>query len=67
MESVQSSTISAVGYSEADNVMTVAFKNGSTYTYQGVPQKTYQAFLDSESKGKYFNRNIRGQFDYLKR
>ena len=66
MISVTSSTIRAVDYSELDNVLTVEFNNGSTYTYQGVPKETYQAFLDSDSKGKFFNRNIRAHYEYKK-
>lgn len=66
METVTSSTINAVGYEESNNILKVNFKNGSTYVYQNVPKTVYQEFLTSESKGKFFNRNIRGQYEYQK-
>ena len=33
-----------------------------TYECEGVEQEDYDAFKDSESKGKHFNKAIKGNF-----
>jgi len=34
------------------------------YRYFDFPRRQYQAFLEADSKGRYFGRNIRGRFRY---
>ena len=36
--------------------------NGKRYDYFGVPPDTYGAFKNAVSKGRFFNRQIRGHF-----
>ncbi len=36
---------------------------GKTYGFCGVPERIYDSFEGASSKGAFFNRNIRGQFD----
>jgi hypothetical protein len=36
------------------------------YWYADVPESTFFAFLRAGSKGKYFNKNIRGEFDFAR-
>lgn len=36
--------------------------NGKRYDYLGVPPDTYGAFRAAFSKGRFFNRHIRGHF-----
>ena len=38
--------------------------NGKRYDYQGVPPETYDAFRHAFSKGRFFNRHIRGRFTF---
>ena len=59
---VESSNIAAVGYE--GNVLTVAFKNGSVYTYAGVPLTIYQSLLNAPSKGQYLAKEIKGKFPH---
>ena len=40
--------------------------NGTWYGYCGVPDSVVQAWLRAESKGKYFNSAIKGQYDCRK-
>ena len=61
MQELDSSVVSAAGYSR---VLEVAFNSGRVYQYFDVDESVYQAFLASESKGKYFNAHIRGKFPY---
>jgi hypothetical protein len=38
--------------------------NGKRYDYLCVPPETYSALCNAFSKGRYFNRHIRGHFDF---
>lgn len=42
----------------------VSFIRGSTYRYEEVPEPLYLRFLSSKSKGKFFNRWIKGRFKF---
>lgn len=60
-QEVESSVISAVGHTR---VLEIEFESGRLYQYFDVPEDIYLAMLESESKGKYFNQNIRNKFPY---
>lgn len=59
---VQSSNIAAAGYNAATKTMDVQFKNGSRYSYADVPQDVFDDFLSADSKGQFFNTNIKSRF-----
>lgn len=59
-----SSTIASAGYSPEQEVLELRFQSGALYRYVGVPQPVHGALLAAESKGRFFNRAIRGQFGY---
>lgn len=50
---VRSSNVESAGYDPAQSRMVVKFKSGGVYAYDQVPWSTYQAFLDSKSKGTF--------------
>lgn len=56
---VDSSTIESIGFE--DDVLVVEFKNGHIYAYS-MQQERFEEFAAAESKGAYFNREIRGKF-----
>lgn len=58
MITVNSSTISAIGYDEQSATMIIEFKNNSAYEYYDVPQFEFDALMASDSKGSYANKNI---------
>lgn len=60
-QAVESSVVRAAGYSR---VLEIEFESGRVYQYFDVAEEIYQAFLESDSKGKYFNAHIRGKFPY---
>lgn len=62
MRATESSNIAAIGYQPASRQLRVQFKSGGLYQYSGVPQRTHKAFDGAPSKGKYFARNIRGEY-----
>jgi hypothetical protein len=56
---VQSTAISAVGHTR---VLEIQFTSGKVYQFFGVPEDLYVAFLESGSKGQFFNKHIRGKY-----
>ncbi len=61
---VESTTLATVAYDEVRALLQLEFCSGAVYLYLGVPAAVHQALLDAPSKGKYFNRAIRGRFSY---
>lgn len=74
IEVQNSSSVAAIGW-EADDegvddpitegsplatgTLTVRFTNGRTYTFDDVPEQTFNDLRDAPSVGTYFARNIR--------
>jgi hypothetical protein len=66
MISVQSSNMDKIGYDEVKQELFIRFKNGSTYKYNGVPASIWEELQSSESKGKYLNANVKGEYRFEK-
>ena len=60
---VASSNIDSIGFD--DNGLIIRFKSGSMYQYGDVDLALYNEFLNSESKGKFFNTKIKSK-TYIK-
>lgn len=60
---VESSNIAAVAYDTAAKVLYVKFRSKAVYSYAGVLSKTAAAFLDAESKGKFFDQEVKDKFE----
>ncbi|WP_409339851.1 KTSC domain-containing protein [Ornithobacterium rhinotracheale] len=41
----------------------INFRSGYTYVYHRVPKSVFNGLLRAPSKGKFFNRYIRGRFE----
>lgn len=63
LEPVVSSNVAAIGYDVKWMVLTVQFKNGGTYEYQGVPPSVYEALRTAESIGGYLAKHIKPKFE----
>lgn len=61
---VESSSIESVGYEK--NVLEVSFRNGGLYQYFDVPEEAVLALMRAESKGRFFNQEIRGRYPATK-
>jgi KTSC domain len=59
---VQSSTVRSVRYDHDGRALDVTFMSGKTYRYLNVPLEVYVDFIDAESKGGFFNDNIKDAF-----
>jgi hypothetical protein len=49
-------------YARAAGDLALRLKNGTTYIYKNVDNKTFKGFLDADSKGHYFGTSIRNKF-----
>jgi hypothetical protein len=59
---VQSSVLASVLYVRQLRRLEVEFRSGEFYQYFDVPEQNYNELLTTESKGRYFNANIRNRF-----
>lgn len=57
---VQSTTIQAVGYE--NGLLVIAFHSGESYSYQGVSELVYHAFITAPSIGSFYVRSIKGKY-----
>jgi hypothetical protein len=56
---VESGSLAAVGYDEAERVLEIEFQHGGVYVYENVPKGVYEELLAADSKGRYFLDSIR--------
>ena len=61
---VESSNIKQVGW--LNDTMRVVFSSGRIYDYVKVPKHVFKYFLESESKGKFFNNKILNKFTFVR-
>jgi hypothetical protein len=59
---VESSVLASVLYLPSLRRLEIEFRSGPSYQYSDVPESTYNELLTAESKGAYFNANIRNRF-----
>jgi len=65
-ETPESTNISRFRYETETLTLEIEFKNNNVYQYFDVPEPTYVAFCQADSKGKFFSQNIRGVFRYAR-
>lgn len=61
---VESTTLRSAGHDAQSAVLELQFRNGAVYHYFLVPRSVYRRLLHADSKGSYFNQNIRGRYPY---
>ena len=60
-----SSAVRDIEYDPESRVLRVTFvPTGKRYAYRQVPHAIYDAFIHAFSKGTFFNRFIRDEFDF---
>lgn len=62
MVRVDSTAISAVGYDSNTNRMKITFEQGRTYDFCRVPPEIHKGLMDAASKGSYFDKFIKDQY-----
>jgi hypothetical protein len=65
---VNSTLIQGIGYNPLNEQLSIVFKANPqmTYNYGGVSRSTANQLVEADSKGKFFNSNIRGRFPTTK-
>lgn len=61
---VQSSSLRTVGYDKETKVLEIEFIKGGVYQYFDVDESVYTGLIGADSKGTYFQKNIRRSFRY---
>jgi hypothetical protein len=61
---VDSTAIQAIDYDGERAKLFVRFVSGERYVYVGVPGEVHRSFLDADSKGRFFQSEIRDQYPY---
>jgi lysyl-tRNA synthetase class 2 len=56
--------LKSVGFDQKARVLEIQFHHGGIYRYHDVPAETHAALMKAESKGKYFQANIRNKFRF---
>jgi hypothetical protein len=63
---VVSEAIRDIAYDADRSKLFVRFRDGDRYVYVGVPGEVHRSFLDADSKGAFFAREIRDRYPYNK-
>lgn len=61
-----SKAIAAIGYSKRLHILEIQFANGAIYRYPEVPPSVYRELMASDSKGHYYDINIKGNYRSLR-
>jgi KTSC domain len=59
---VVSSMMRSAGYDDAHAVLEIEFVTGTVYRYHAVPKREWTGLMEAESKGRYFDTNIRDKY-----
>jgi hypothetical protein len=62
---LDSEMLTSVAYDAGKQILHLRFrKTGDVYRYFEFPSTEYQAFLDAESRGRFFLAHIRDRYQY---
>jgi lysyl-tRNA synthetase class 2 len=61
---VESTAIQDIDYDEERAKLLVRFQSGERYVYVGVPGEVHRSFVEAESKGGFFQDQIRDRYPY---
>jgi hypothetical protein len=62
---VQSSAMESIYYDRRRWTMKVTFNSGKTYEYGSVPPQKFREFMQSDSKGRFFSKEIRSVYPFI--
>ena len=63
---VDSSSLKSVDYNALEQALEVEFHHGAVYVYLDVPPDVFEELKAAESKGRFFNANIRDVYTHAK-
>jgi hypothetical protein len=63
---VTSKVIASVGYSKRRHILEIEFGNGAVYRYLQIPPSVYRDLLAAQSKARYYDTNIKGNYPSMR-
>jgi lysyl-tRNA synthetase class 2 len=64
MPQVESSALKAIDYRPLEHQLVLRFASGELYAYDQASEELYRRFLAAESKGRFFQAEIRGRLPF---
>jgi hypothetical protein len=61
---LNSTAISTIDYDAERAKLLVGLQNGERYVYVGVPGEVHRSFLEADSKGRFFQAEIRDRYPF---
>jgi KTSC domain len=61
---VDSTAISEIDYDAARTKLLIRFASGERYVYVGVPGEVHRGFVEADSKGRFFQNQIRDRYPF---
>lgn len=61
---VESAAIQEIDYDAERSKLLVRFQSGERYVYVGVPGEVHRSFVEADSKGRFFQAEIRDRYPY---
>ena len=61
---VESAAIKEIDYDPDRAKLLVQFASGERYVYVGVPGEVHRSFVGADSKGRFFQAEIRDKYPY---
>lgn len=61
---VDSTAIREIDYDADRAKLLVRFESGEQYVYVGVPGEVHRSFVDADSKGRFFQLQIRDRYPF---
>lgn len=61
-----SAVIAAYHYNADKQILEIEYHSGKIYHYLNVPEKVYREMRSTMVKGIWFNRNIKGKYEFKK-
>lgn len=61
---VTSNMLRTIGYDAGKRTLEVEFHNGRRYVYSGVDSHTHFKFVNADSVGDFFHKNVKNKFKH---
>ena len=65
-ERISSNAIASIGYSKRRHILEIEFANGAIYRYLEVAPSVYRDLIAAESKTRYYDANIKGNYQSVR-
>ena len=66
MHPITSSQIREIGHDASTETLAVRFNTGALYHYTEFPASKFGQFMEAESKGGFFGKNVKGVHKYTR-